>query len=258
MRCWHSAARLSFVRLGFVRLGLVLGTALLLSACQSDLYGGLNEDDANEMLAILIHDGLAAAKVRAKDGTTSIFIDQAQFATAVDVLKAHGLPRTKFATINDVFQPSGLIASPMQEQARYIWAIGQELSKTVSQIDGVLTARVQVVLPDNDLMKREVTPSSASVFIRYDEGSQASALVSQIKSLVANSVQGLTYEKVSVTLVPVPHVAPPPVPPPAPAWQVPAASAAAAALLLALVWWFRGAIGGLLARTRPSAPEAAE
>jgi type III secretion protein J len=258
MRGCRGAARLSFVRLGFVRLGFVLGIALLLSACQSDLYGGLNEDDANEMLAILIHDGLAAAKVRAKDGSTSIFIDQAQFATAVDVLKAHGLPRTKFATINDVFQPSGLIASPMQEQARYIWAIGQELSKTVSQIDGVLTARVQVVLPDNDLMKREVTPSSASVFIRYDEGSQASALVSQIKSLVANSVQGLTYDKVSVTLVPVPHVAPPPVPPPAPAWQAPAASAAAVALLLALAWWFRGAIGGLLARTRPSAPEAAE
>lgn len=253
MRCWRGAARL-----GFVRLGFVLGTALLLSACQIDLYSGLNEDDANEMLALLIHDGLAAAKVRAKDGTTSILIDQAQFATAVDVLKAHGLPRTKFATINDVFQPSGLIASPMQEQARYIWAIGQELSKTVSQIDGVLTARVQVVLPDNDLMKREVTPSSASVFIRYDEGSQASTLVSQIKSLVANSVQGLTYDKVSVTLVPVPHVAPPPVPPPVPAWQVPAASAAAAALLLALAWWFRGAIGGLLARTRPSAPEAAE
>jgi type III secretion protein J len=253
MRGWYGAAQL-----GFVRLGFVLGTALLLSACQSDLYGGLNEDDANEMLAILIHDGLAAAKVRAKDGTTSIFIDQAQFATAVDVLKAHGLPRTKFATINDVFQPSGLIASPMQEQARYIWAIGQELSKTVSQIDGVLTARVQVVLPDNDLMKREVTPSSASVFIRYDEGSQASTLVSQIKSLVANSVQGLSYEKVSVTLVPVPHVEPPPVPPPAVGWQIPAASALAAALLLALVWRFWGVIGSLLARTRPPAPEVAE
>ena len=248
MRCPHGAAR----------LGFVLGTALLLSACQIDLYSGLNEDDANEMLALLMHDGLAAAKARAKDGSTSIVIDQAQFATAVDVLKAHGLPRTKFSSINDVFQPSGLIASPVQEQARYIWAIGQELSKTVSQIDGVLTARVQVVLPDNDLMKREVTPSSASVFIRYDEGSQASRLVSQIKSLVANSVQGLTYDKVSVTLVPVPRVAPPPVPPPAPDWQVPTASAAMVVLLLGLAWRFSGAIGGLLARTRPSAPEAAE
>jgi type III secretion protein J len=240
------------------RLGLVLATALLVSACQTDLYSALNEDDANEMLALLMHDGLAAGKVRAKDGTTAIVIDQAQFAMAVDVLKAHGLPRTKFASINDVFQPSGLIASPVQEQARYIWAIGQELSKTVSQIDGVLTARVQVVLPDNDLMKRETTPSSASVFIRYDEGSQASSLVSQIKSLVANSVQGLTYDKVSVTLVPVPHVSPPPAPLPTADWQIPAAGAVAVALLLALAWWFRGTIGGLLARTRPPLPEATQ
>jgi len=248
---------------GRMRLGLVLGAALLLAACQVDLYSGLNEEDANEMLALLMHDGLSAAKVQAKDGTNSIMIEQSQFAMAVDILKSRGLPRTKFASINDVFQPSGLIASPVQEQARYLWAIGQELSRTVSQIDGVLTAHVQVVLPDNDLMKRETTPSSASVFIRYDEDSQAPGLVSQIKSLVANSVQGLTYDKVSVTLVPVPHaVAPPVVPLTAPNWQIPAAGGTGAALLLGLVFWFRGAIRGLLARTRPPAalpePEPAE
>ena len=246
-----------------IRLGFILSVALLMSACQTELHSGLNEDDANEMLALLMHDGLSAAKTRAKDGTDSIVIEQSQFAVAVDTLKSHGLPRAKFATINDVFQPSGLIASPVQEQARYLWAIGQELSKTVSQIDGVLTARVQVVLPDNDLMKRETTPSSASVFIRYDEGSQASGLVSQIKSLVASSVQGLTYEKVSITLVPVPHVASLPVAQPTtPEWQIPAIGAAAAVLLLGLVFWFRGVISGALARTRPAVilpePEPAE
>ena len=236
-----------------MRTGLALGAALLLSACQTDLYTGLDEEDANEMLATLMHDGLSAAKVKAKDGTESVLVEQAQFATAVDVLKARGLPRTKFASINEVFQPSGLVASPVQEQARYLWAIGQELSKTVSQIDGVRTARVQVVLPDNDLMKREATPSSASVFIRYDEGSQASSLVSQIKSLVATSVQGLTYDKVSVTLVPVPRTATPQMAPqPAmPDWAVPAAGAGAAALLLGLLFGFRGAIRNLLASTRP-------
>ena len=77
---------------GAARLGFVLATALLLSACQSELYSALNEDDANEMLALLMHDGLAAAKVKAKDGTTSIVIDATQFATAVDVLKALNAP----------------------------------------------------------------------------------------------------------------------------------------------------------------------
>ena len=148
----------------------------------------------------------APPSLLAKDGTATILIDERQFAEAVELLRARGYPRAKFSTINDVFQPSGLIASPVQEQARFLWALGQELSKTVSQIDGVLTARVQVVLPDNDILKREPTPSSASVFIRFDDTSRVPGLVPQIKMLVANSVQGLSYDKVSVVLVPVAHI----------------------------------------------------
>jgi type III secretion protein J len=232
-----------------LRAALALCSCLLLAACHADLFSGLSEDDANEMVAVLRRDGLDAFKVRAKDGTSGVVIEQAQFAAAVDALKARGLPRAKFASINDVFQPNGLIASPVQEQARYLWAIGQELSKTVSQIDGVLTARVQVVLPDNDIMKRVSTPSSASVFIRFEEGSQAATLVSQIKTLVSNSVQGLTYDKVSVTLVPVQRALAPPVLHQTPiGWQLPAGVAALAALLLAAAWWWRGAIGGFFAQ----------
>ncbi len=162
------------------------------------------------MLALLLQGGLSASKSVAKDGTSSLSIDDRQFAVAVNLLQAKGYPRAKFNSINDVFQPSGLIASPLQEQARFLWALGQELSQTVSQIDGVLTARVQVVLPDNDLLKREPIPSAASVFVRYDESSRVPSLVSQIKMLVADSVQGLSYDKVSVVLVPVRHADVPP------------------------------------------------
>jgi len=225
------------MRRGPGRHGRIAGpllAILLLSACQSELYNGVPEQEANEMMALLLHEGLSVTKVRAKDGTDTI----------------------------TVFQPSGLIASPMQEQARYLWALGQELSKTVSQIDGVLTARVQVVLPDNDLMKRAPTPSSASVFIRYDDASQVSGLVPQIKALVANSVQGLTYDKVSVVMVPVPHAAAQdlPAPSPEPVWQNPAVvGSMAAMILLALILGFRKAIGRQLARIRPAvAAEPAE
>ena len=253
------------MRRGPGRHGRIAGpllAILLLSACQSELYNGVPEQEANEMMALLLHEGLSVTKVRAKDGTDTITVEQSQFAAAVDLLRAHGLPRAKFSSINDVFQPSGLIASPMQEQARYLWALGQELSKTVSQIDGVLTARVQVVLPDNDLMKRAPTPSSASVFIRYDDASQVSGLVPQIKALVANSVQGLTYDKVSVVMVPVPHAAAQdlPAPSPEPVWQNPAVvGSMAAMILLALILGFRKAIGRQLARIRPAvAAEPAE
>ncbi len=245
-RCWKT--------------GLAVAAALMLCGCQTELYTALPEQEANEMLALLLRGGLSAGKSQAKDGTDTLVVEEKQFATAVEMLRSRGYPREKFSTINDVFQPSGLIASPMQEQARFLWALGQELSRTVSQIDGVLTARVQVVLPDNDLLKRDPTPSSASVFVRYDDLSQVTSLVSQIKMLVANSVQGLNYDKVSVVLVPVPHVNVPPRLAAAPLdWQLPGmVGGAAVALMTLLLVLFRRWIGALLTRTKPALPEPAE
>ena len=189
----------------WVRAAAVAGM-LLLAGCQVELFSALPEGEANDMVAILLQNGVGASKSKAKDGTDTVLVEKGQFAEAVDLLRARGYPRHKFSSMGDVFQPSGLVASPMQEQARFVWALSQELSSTVSEIDGVLTARVQVVLPDNDLLKRSPTPSSASAFIRYDDQSGVASLVPQIKTLVANSVEGLSYDKVSVVLVPVPHV----------------------------------------------------
>lgn len=238
-----------------------LAAVVLLCGCQAELYASLPEQEANEMLALLLNGGLTATKIQAKDGTDTLMIEEKQFAAAVDLLRVRGYPRERFSTIDDVFKPSGLINSPMQEQARFLWALGQELSRTVSQIDGVLTARVQVVLPDNDLLQRDPTPSSASVFVRYDESSRVPALVSQVKMLVANSVQGLTYDKVSVVLVPVPHVE---IPvrlqePAAPGWPLPELiGLAAIAALCAVLVGFRSRLGGLVAATRTAAPDPAE
>jgi type III secretion protein J len=244
----------------FMARAVTLAALLVLSACQTELYSALPQQEANEMLALLLQKGLNASKSLAKDGTTTLLIDDQKFATAVELLRARGYPRAKFSTINDVFQPSGLIASPVQEQARFLWALGQELSRTVSQIDGVLTARVQVVLPDNDILKREPTPSSASIFVRYDETSGVPNLVPQMKMLVANSVQGLSYDKVSVVLVPVPHVdVPAQVAEKVPYWQPPwLIGGGAIATLSLLLLLFRHRLGALLAQTKAPQTELAE
>lgn len=176
---------------------------LLLCACKTELMTGLAEDDANIMLALLLQHGVSADKVQQKDGSDTLRVEQKQFAQAVALLHEAGYPRQSFKSMGEVFQASGLVSSPQQERARFLWALGQELSRTISDIDGVLTARVQVVLPNNDLLNREPTPSSASVFVRYKEQSAAQHLVPQIKQLVADSVEGLSYDRVSVVMVPV-------------------------------------------------------
>lgn len=234
---------------------------LALSGCKVELFRALPQGEANEMLSILLVNGVSASKSAAKDGTDMILVEQSQFAPAVELLRARGFPRHRFETMGQVFQPSGLVASPTQERARLLWALSQELSGTVSQIDGVLTARVQVVLPDNDLLNRDPTPSSASVFIRYDEQSEVTKLVPQIKMLVADSVQGLAYDKVSVVLIAAPHPAlPAPMPQGGMAW--PGGDAAALAggagllLLAAVGWGFRRRIAAVLASVRPPRADA--
>lgn len=66
----------------------------------------------------------------------------------------------------------------------------------------MIAARVHLVLPKSDPLKDEEKPSSASVFIKHEADAKVSSLLPQIKSLVANSIEGLTYERVSVVFVP--------------------------------------------------------
>ncbi|MCK1516195.1 type III secretion inner membrane ring lipoprotein SctJ [Bradyrhizobium sp. 190] len=184
-----------------VQLLALLPLLLALVGCKADLYTKVQEREANEMLAVLLKNGVDALRVAAKDGTITIQVEQTQIASAIDLLNGEGLPRHAFKSLGEVFSAAGLIASPIEERARYVYALSEELSRTISDIDGVLSARVHVVLPKNDLLRRDTTPSSASVFIRHDSRANLSILLPQIKMLVANSIEGLSYDKVAVVFV---------------------------------------------------------
>lgn len=181
-----------------VRCLAVAVLCLLLQACKEDLYTNLEEREANAMVAALLQRGIPAGRVIEKNGKLSVTVDEDQFAKAVTVLNEAGLPKTQFATMGSVFKQEGLVASPVQERAQMIYALSEELSRTVSEIDGVVSARVHVVLPDNDPLQRNAVPASASVFIRHEPSLDINTLIPQIKTLVANGIAGLTYEKVSV------------------------------------------------------------
>ena len=81
-----------------------------------------------------------------------------------------------------------------------------------SQIDGVLTARVHVVLGSQDLATGKVTKPSAAVFLRHTPDSQATHLVPRIRELTANAIPGLSQDDVSVMLVPVRETSTAPMP----------------------------------------------
>ena len=181
----------------------VLCAAALLAACggRVDLMGAVPEDEANEVLAALLKVDIAAAKTAGKDGMVGVQVDSQQVGRALQVMRENGLPRERHAGMGQVFKKEGLISSPLEERARYIFALSQELSGTLSKIDGVLHARVHVVLPERGVAGEPGVPSTAAVFLKHQDGYDLELIQPQIRRLVTNSIPGLTAERVSIVFV---------------------------------------------------------
>ena len=245
-------------------LGLLLALAFaaaLLPGCSGrvELVAAVAEAEANEALAALLAAGVQAEKVPAKDGLVGLHVAQGQVAQAVDVLKARGLPRERHAGMGEVFRKEGLISSPLEERARYVFALSQELSGTLSRLDGVIVARVHVVLPERSPAGEETSPSSAAVFIKHHADASLDTVQPQIRRLVTHAIPGLQPERVSLVLVPAAPDAQPAAPVAAAAergdnWRM------AALLLGLLAVGALGALGALAWKQgllrRPPAPQA--
>jgi len=184
------------------RAALVLLVLLVLAGCGSEqtLYQGLTEQEANEMAALLQRSGITATKVPGDENLFSVSTDEVSFADAVQLLQANGLPRTKFATLGDIFEEQGFVSSSTAQRARYIHGLSQEISHTISSIDGVLLARVHLSVPEKDPLTDEPPESSASVFVKHRRNIDLSPHVGQIKALVVNGLENLPYENVTVAL----------------------------------------------------------
>lgn len=223
------------------RLLATLALACMLAACQMDLHTKATEADANEMLGALLAAGLSAKKQSPDAGKTwTISIDESEAVQAIDVLRVNALPRARRATMGELFKKEGLISSPTEERVRFIFGVEQELAETVSRIDGVMVARVHIVLPNNDPLASSVKPSSASVFVKHQRNADVQALVPAIKNLVVHAVEGLDYNGVTVTLVGATAQVPTPAGVAATAAAAPGAAPASRSL-----WWPLGAVGGI-------------
>lgn len=182
------------LRIALAGLGLVL-----LAACgRAELYGKLSEAQANEMIAVLQRSGITADKQEAGEAGWTLTTSKSDFGRAVEILQSQGYPRQDFATLGTVFKKEGFVSSPTEERARLNWGLSQELSRTLTEIDGVIQARVHLALPEDAPLAEQKAPASASVFIKYRSGADINGQIGKIKALVVNSIEGLKYENVSV------------------------------------------------------------
>ncbi len=180
----------------------VVAAAMLLAGCDKEttLHSGLEERQANLVMAALIDAGINCHKAPGEEGTWNVMVSERKFAEAVNLLEQRGLPRRPHLGVGEVFKKTGMISSPSEERIRFMDALAQDLAKTISMIDGVVDARVHVVLPENDPFARNALPSSAAVAIRSRWDVDIADIVPSVKGLVKNAIEGLQHEKIMVTI----------------------------------------------------------
>ena len=179
-----------------------VSAALLFAGCDKEatLHSGLEERQANLVMAALLDAGIDCHKSPGEEGTWNVTVSESRFAAAVNLLESAGLPRSDHKGIGEVFKKTGMISSPSEERIRFTDALAQDLAKTISGIDGVVDARVHVVLPENDPFARNAQPSSAAVAIRSRWDADITDIIPSVKGLVKNAIEGLQYEKIMVTV----------------------------------------------------------
>lgn len=186
----------------FARICLYALLVFGLVACKSELYSDLSQKEVNEMSAVLSKYGIDSVRKTTEAGMYSLHVEKSDFANSVELLSREGYPKEQFQAVNEVFAPNRLITSTLEQRTKLAYVTGQELSRTLTDVDGVTKARVHVVLPEVTPLGKEIGEPSASVTLHYNQAANANELMVHTKHLVANSVKDLERDRVSVALFP--------------------------------------------------------
>lgn len=160
------------------------------------LYGRLDEAEAAKVVSVL-----EELKVPHKvgQGGTALYVPKDKVHSTRMTLAARGLPRGEGGVGFEIFDKPNFGLSDFVQRANYLRALQGELARTISQLDEVEAARVMIVLPENRLLIDQSKRPTASVFVRVKGHTQLQpSAVNAIRFLVANAVEGLTPNNVTV------------------------------------------------------------
>jgi len=186
---------------------MLLVTASTVIGCDGEVAHGLEETEANRVVAALADQGIAAettSEGRQGERSWAVTVPSTELARARLVLNDRELPSQPEPGLGDVFGRSGLLPTPTEEQAMLIQAVQGELVETLESVDGVLSARVHLSVSEGRralIPLEDTAPStSASVLLRY-AGDAPPLTEAQVKSLVSGAVLGLAPERVNVIMI---------------------------------------------------------
>lgn len=194
---------LNLVRQAGLMVGLAasvaIGFAVVLWTQGEDwkpLYGSLDRLDSSEVGSILDFNEISY-KIDGSTGALLVPVDDMHKARIV--LADNGVQGDKYSGYELLDQEQQLGTSQFMEAIKYRRGLEGELSRTISSVNSVRSARVHLAIPKQTVFIRDGREPSASVFLDLFPGRPInSKQVRGIANLIASSVPELDIENVSI------------------------------------------------------------
>jgi type III secretion protein J len=191
------------VRVRPAHLALLL-PILVAVACTVPVAGSLDEGQANRIVLALDRAGVGSEKESdpATEGRYRVIVERDEAPRAITAMRAEDLPSPSSPGLLDSMGKGALLPSRLAEHAQFLAGLSGELERTLLAIEGMLSARVHVSIPEADpLREGPRVKATASVLLQH-RGATPPIDAHEVKRIVAGAAPGLAPDDVAVVTVP--------------------------------------------------------
>ncbi len=186
---------IAIIGVAVLAMGVFALSSWLSRPALSPLFSGLGAEDASAVV-----EQLRAANVpyELTDGGSTVMVAEADVYEQRLAAAASGLPRGRTDGYS-LLDAMGVTSSEFQQTVTYKRAIEGELARTISALDNVMTASVQLAIPEESVFVSEKVDPTASVFLETAGGTTLpTEQVEAIVHLTSAAVSGMKPENVAV------------------------------------------------------------
>ncbi|KYJ98347.1 flagellar M-ring protein FliF [Microbacterium sp. p3-SID338] len=186
---------IAIIGIAVLALGIIALSSWLTRPTYTPLFSGLNATDANAVVEQLRS---ASVPYELADGGATVLVPEKDVYDQRLAAASAGLPSAGSAGYS-LLDDMGVTTSEFQQSVTYKRAIEGELAATISAIDGVSAASVQLAIPEESVFVSETVDATASVFVETaGRTTLDQKQVEAIVHLTSAAVSGMKPENVAV------------------------------------------------------------
>jgi type III secretion system inner membrane ring protein len=186
---------------GLLLMALLL--LLLVGCARKPLLEGLDERQANEVIAVLLRHNIAAEKLNVGKGGFQVQVGARDLPESIELVQRNDLPSAPRSQVGNAFPADSLVSTPLGERARLISAVEQRLEESLQLIEGVQSTRVHLNYDASlggENRRVDQRRMHVAAVIAHAPDVDEEVLLQSVKRFLRNTFDGIDYDNVSVIL----------------------------------------------------------